>query len=593
MIQDVLSKLDKVEMRRGYWTAQCPGHSDKKPSLKVSEREDGKVTLTCFAGCSIESILSPIGMKPADLYPQKSEQERPDRWAFRVDGKSVFKDIAAKYDYTDENGKVLYQVVRSFDKDFSVRRPCAGGYSPGLGDRRVLYRLPHVLKALEENRVVWIVEGEKDVWALEAVGEVATTNAGGAQAFPEKAFEYFTGARVNIVQDKDDAGLKRTQALVKGLEKAKHVKVLEAKHGKDSYDHLTSGGTVKDFVRRQDLEPEKQNAVVFMSDVEAKSPRFLWYPYIPYGVMTIVDGDSDVGKSFMTCALAAGLSLGKMPFQEPFEPKATVFFGSEDDASTYRSRLEIFGADMGKIAFVPEPFGLDANGMAFIRDVFKMVEDRCGCEIGMGVMDPISDYVSHTMKNGRPVDWNKSIEVRPCLTMLSNLVMEKDIAWVNVRHYTKVGATGQIDTKHAGEGSTAIRAKHRSQLVVVWDGEIPHRRVVKHDKHNYSGRGAAFGYELIGRGQDNQPDFFWVENVDEESAGMHRTVRGRKKPTASPRDWLTQILMDGGQRSQDIMAMAKQAGYSQDDIWKERDIAKISKVGDEWVWTYKDPFEDE
>jgi hypothetical protein len=115
--------------------------------------------------------------------------------------------IAATYDYFDELGVLLYQVVRLEPKSFRQRQPRPeGGWRWDMqGARRVLYRLPELLAApLERN--VFIVEGEKDADALAATGRIVTTNVGGAGKWRPEYDEPFRDRRVVILPDNDEAG---------------------------------------------------------------------------------------------------------------------------------------------------------------------------------------------------------------------------------------------------------------------------------------------------------------------------------------------------------------------------------------------------
>jgi hypothetical protein len=69
MIENILSRLEKVKGRNGAYTACCPAHSDKSPSLAVRELDDGRILLKCFADCSVQDILGAIGMDMNDLFP--------------------------------------------------------------------------------------------------------------------------------------------------------------------------------------------------------------------------------------------------------------------------------------------------------------------------------------------------------------------------------------------------------------------------------------------------------------------------------------------------------------------------------------------
>jgi len=79
MIDDFLSRLQKVHGRNGRWTACCPAHGDKSPSLAVRELDDGRILVKCFAGCSAEEIVSSVGMHLTDLFPPDN-----DSLAYRV-----------------------------------------------------------------------------------------------------------------------------------------------------------------------------------------------------------------------------------------------------------------------------------------------------------------------------------------------------------------------------------------------------------------------------------------------------------------------------------------------------------------------------
>src|SRR5262249_18576844 len=116
----------------------------------------------------------------------------------------------ATFFYDDENGKLLYRVERRPNKQFVQARP--DPHSPGnwlyrLDDvRRVPYHLPNLIGAAKAGEQIIVVECEKDVHNLEALGFVATCNSGGAGKFKREFAEYFAGADVVIIPDNDEPG---------------------------------------------------------------------------------------------------------------------------------------------------------------------------------------------------------------------------------------------------------------------------------------------------------------------------------------------------------------------------------------------------
>ena len=85
-VEKLLTRLEKVKGRNGSWTACCPAHEDKGPSLAVRENEDGRILLHCFAGCETANVLDAIGMDMTDLFPPDSKRRE-----YPVEGKPSMK----------------------------------------------------------------------------------------------------------------------------------------------------------------------------------------------------------------------------------------------------------------------------------------------------------------------------------------------------------------------------------------------------------------------------------------------------------------------------------------------------------------------
>jgi len=77
MIENILSRLEKVKGRNGAYTACCPAHTDKSPSLAIRELDDGRILMKCFADCSVQDIMGSIGMEIGDLFPDTNKDLPP------------------------------------------------------------------------------------------------------------------------------------------------------------------------------------------------------------------------------------------------------------------------------------------------------------------------------------------------------------------------------------------------------------------------------------------------------------------------------------------------------------------------------------
>lgn len=198
-IETVLQRMNRVRSSGDGYTALCPAHDDHKPSLTINVGADGRVLLHCHKGCNVEEVVAAVGMEMSDLFPTDLAPfpSKNLQW-------DPFKDGVERvvYTYTDRAGRPIFEVVRfalanrchpSFpDKTFRQRchlpdheRANEDGYVWGrssLGIAPVLFRLPRVCAAVEKDISIFIVEGEKDVCALERVGLTATCNPGGASS---------------------------------------------------------------------------------------------------------------------------------------------------------------------------------------------------------------------------------------------------------------------------------------------------------------------------------------------------------------------------------------------------------------------------
>ena len=217
--------------RRGRGRTHCPVHADNTPSLNVEYKGDNLLAY-CHGSCGQQAVID--ALRERGLWPEQAKYgERQELF---------------KYDYTDAEGHLLFQVVRYFPKDFRQRRPTGHNqWEWNLdGVVRTLYKLPELIAA-PNDKLRFIVEGEKDVDRLGALDLVATCNVGGAGKWRSEYNRYFRDTDVVLVVDNDDAGRNHANAVanhLKGI--ARTIRYLELpdldEHG-DISDWLDDGGT--------------------------------------------------------------------------------------------------------------------------------------------------------------------------------------------------------------------------------------------------------------------------------------------------------------------------------------------------------------
>lgn len=193
-LKDIIPKLDNVKKVGSAIMARCPAHDDKHQSLSIDIQKN---LIYCHAGCSFDSIVKTLGLN--ETPPQR--------------------EIVATYDYTNEEGKLVYQVVRYEPKSFTHRRP--DGQGGWIYDRKgiepLLYNLPLLRDAVVQNRAIYIVEGEKDCETLKRHSLVATTCSGGVKGWRPQFTELFRNANVIIIPDNDDPGIEYAYGIGKLL----------------------------------------------------------------------------------------------------------------------------------------------------------------------------------------------------------------------------------------------------------------------------------------------------------------------------------------------------------------------------------------
>jgi len=236
---DALERHGSTVRRNGTGAmAQCPAHEDRNPSLSIAPaREFAGAVTKCQAGCGTDDVLGAIGFTTRDLFDEPRDR-------------STGYAVVAEYPYVNEAGVVLFVQERRFPKDFRVKRPNGTGWTYGLGDtRRVLYRLPEVLAAVNAGLPVWLVEGERDADRLAALGVTATISPLGAGKWRPEYGDTLAGAHVVLVADDDPAGYAHARTVAADLTgKAATVRVVKAATGKDVSDHVAAGHTLDDLV---------------------------------------------------------------------------------------------------------------------------------------------------------------------------------------------------------------------------------------------------------------------------------------------------------------------------------------------------------
>lgn len=263
---------------------------------------------------------------------------------------------------------------------------------------------------------------------------------------------------------------------------------------------------------------EKQNVelkLIHMEDVVSKEVEWLWYPYIPYGKITIIEGDPGEGKTTLVLKLAAALSRGlPLPCDDDkeYEPIHIIYQTAEDGIEdTIKPRLEKAGADCSMIRVIDET----DKELSMTDDRLEQAIIETGARLI--ILDPIQAYI------GATVDMHRANEIRPVLKHLGIIAEKHNCAIILIGHMNK--ASGSKST-YRGLGSIDIQATARSVLLVARLRDKPNIRIMAHDKSSLAPAGDVIGFEMT---EDNGMVCIGPYDITIDELLSGNEGRGKKK----------------------------------------------------------------
>ena len=306
---------------------------------------------------------------------------------------------------------------------------------------------------------------------------------------------------IYIATDNDEAGNSAAEKLAELIPKEKAVYrfLPQAKDWNEDLINERNGLPTDDYVTigiRKSKEPLKSVPMICMNDVEQTEVDWLWYPYIPFGKLTIVQGNPGEGKTFFAMQLAAACTNQKyLPDMEPFEPFNMIFQTAEDGlGDTVKPRLVSSGADLKRVLVIDD----SDNPLSLADDrIEKAIREN---NARLMVIDPLQAFL------GANVDMNRANEVRPVFRKLADIAQSTGCAIVMIGHLNKASGT---QSTYRGLGSIDIAAVVRSILFVGKVKDDPTTRVIVHEKSSLAPPGQALAFSL-----GDQKGFRWIGAYD-------------------------------------------------------------------------------
>ena len=318
--------------------------------------------------------------------------------------------------------------------------------------------------------------------------------------------------------------------------------------------------------------------LINMEQVEVEKIDWLLYPFIPFGKVTIVQGDPGEGKTTMVLQIIAKLTKGEAVLpsgsDEPaleaktvdLEPVNVIYQTAEDGlGDTIKPRLLSAGADCSRVMVI------DDNDQALTMMDARLEEAIIQTKARLVVLDPIQGFL------GTDVDMHRANEIRPLMKRVAVLAEKYHCAIILIGHMNK-NSNGK--SSYRGLGSIDFQAAARSVLIVGRIKDEPEIRVVCHVKSSLAPEGKSIAFRL-----DKDTGFEWIGEYDISADDLlSGDNRGQKIHEA--KEFLKEILVSGSVAQTKVAEEAESRGIKKKTLWnakKELEIESV-KIGNQWFW---------
>lgn len=316
-------------------------------------------------------------------------------------------------------------------------------------------------------------------------------------------------------------------------------------------------------------ETKTELQMIKMSEIQSQKVEWLWYPFIPYGKLTIVQGDPGDGKTTLILNIAAKLSKGEGLDSEMglSEPMNIIYQSAEDGlADTVKPRLELAGADCERILVIDEK-----------EKSLSMIDERLEKAIvqtkaRMLILDPIQAYL------GGGMDMNRANEARDMTKKLGALAEKYQCAIVLIGHMNKAAGN---KAAYRGMGSIDFFAVARSVLLVGRVEGEPNIRAVIQIKNNLAAFGHPKAFQL------SEDGFYWIGDYEITADEVLGGIAPKANKMEQAKQMLRELaLTSNAVQSNEIFDMADEKGISKRTLENaKRELGiRAKKINNSWYW---------
>lgn len=305
--------------------------------------------------------------------------------------------------------------------------------------------------------------------------------------------------------------------------------------------------------------------LINMQDIEVEDIEWLIYPFIPYGKITIIQGDLGEGKTTLVLQIIARLTKGEAIINEKAKQPINVIYQTAEDGlgDTIKPRLLSADADCSKVLVID-----DKDTPLTMRDV-RLEQAIVETKAKLVVLDPIQGFL------GADVDMHRANKIRPVMKHIAELADKYKCAIILIGHMNKC-SMGK--STYRGLGSIDFQAAARSVLIVGRIKDEPEIRVVCQTKSSLAPEAKSIAFRL-----SKENGFEWIGEYDVTADDLlSGTAKGTKKQAAI--DFLEEFVLNGAKPQTEIMKLAKEKGFSEKTVRNAKDELKIKSMRKNNQW---------
>ena len=339
---------------------------------------------------------------------------------------------------------------------------------------------------------------------------------------------------------------------------------------------ITDGKYLREAIYGLKEPPQEETVeIIRMSEVDTQTVEWLWKPYIPFGKVTIIQGNPGEGKTTLALCLCAACTNRKpFPLMPEHEPFNVIYQTAEDGlGDTVKPRLMEAEADLDRVLVIDE----SKQELSLSDERIEKAIRQNGARLI--ILDPIQAYV------GEKTDMNKANEIRPIFRRLAEVAERTACAVILIGHLNKA-AGGQ--SAYRGLGSIDFRAAARSVLLIGRVKREPNIRVIVHDKSSLAPEGKPMAFCL-----DPETGFEWVGEYDITADEL---LSGAGGNTATKTEQAETLILDlladeNEMTSEEVMKAAAEVGISERTLKTARrnleTRIEVKRRGNQWYYRLK------